>query len=528
MDNYFSLSKISFEQFEKENELLKELEELKKSSLGFKLEKFKGKQATKEAIEERKKLSEQNFWNFDKFYFPDIMYEDFAQPNKMLKDIVANATKSGCHIFIGPRKHGKTVTAKKLLIWLLLTGKINTAGIYSETILKSSKILKSIFFILNQNPKILQDYKFEVINANADEFQIKMLDGQEKPIRTCAAFSEGRSLRGYTDLFGRPQFLLGDDVETLESAFSNSAVEHRINKLSEAFHSLNQNGCFIILANDFINTSAIHRLRLQHEQNLLPDDWKVYTYKAWDKNKPLWSQRFKVKSEQALKNILKPLSESDWQANYQNNPIPPDGDFFRREDYKEYFLLPKDARGIIYCDPNLSKKGKGNTTAIVPLLYSPSSDCYFIPEVVCKSFSDSNQLLNALFILKSNHQIVGIAFDGNVSQESTWSQHIKNYCRINQTPFPHIEYKRYKVNDLAKNIQLAFAEGKIKFAEGFSKSKDGEIFLTQLYSFTGTKREGADDDAPDALICAFEFIHERRLVKSVNQPVRGFKDYYQF
>lgn len=527
MMDKFSISKYSMEQFIKNNELQKELEELKKSSLGFKIDEFKGNDLTKKSIEERKRLSTLSFWNFDKFYFPEILYEDFALPNKMLKDIVTSSTKPGFYIFLGPRKHGKTVTAKKLLLWLLLTGRVNTAGVYSETIFKSSKILKNIFLILSQNTKILQDYKFEVITANSDEFQIKMLDGQNNSIRTLAAFSEGRSLRGYSDIFSRPQFLLGDDVETLESSFSSSAVEQRVMKLSEAFHSLNKNGTFLILANDFINTSAVHQLRIQKENNLLPKDWEVFSYKAFNKI-PLWHQKFGKISEAQLKDILKPLSESDWQANFQNNPVPPDGDFFKRDLYSNYFQLPVDARGIIYCDPNLSKKSLGNTTAVVPLFYSPSTDSYYIPEVVCKSFSDSNALIDSVFNLKSSYKnIQGIAFDGNVTQESTWTQHVKNYCRLNSFPFPHIEYKRYRVNDLAKNLQLAYADSRIKFAPDFSKTIDGERFLAQFFSFSGTKKDGGSDDAPDALICAFEFIHERKLVKQHNQPVKVFKDYYQ-
>lgn len=76
-------------------------------------------------------------------------------------------------------------------------------------------------------------------------------------------------------------------------------------------------------------------------------------------------------------------------------------------------------------------------------------------------------------------------------------------------------------------MQLAYAEGKIKFAPNFSKTVDGERFLFQFFAFAGTKKDGASDDAPDALICAFEFIHERRLVKRADQSVTVFKDYYQ-
>jgi len=524
----YSISKYLMDNFAKEVEEAKLLEEQKQLALGFQIDRFKGKEATKEAIAKRLAENKKSFWNFDKNYFPASLYTDYAGPNKMIEDIVSNGLNAGLHFFLGPRKHGKTVTAKKLLVHLLLTGKINIAGVYAETILKSSKILKDVFLIIAQNQRIQHDYNIEVINANSNEFQIKVI-GDEKPIKTCTAFSEGRSLRGYTALFGRPQFLIGDDIETLESSFAASAVELRIQKIAEAYHSLDSNGSFLILANDFLTSCAIHQIRLNHEQKLLPSDWNVYNYKAFDK-RPLWFNKFGKISESQLKEILKPMSESDWQANFQNNPVPPEGDFFKRSDYAEYNKLPADARGVIYCDPNLSKKGKGDTTAIVALTYSPALDKYFVADAICKSYADSNQLLDDQLNIKQNFasQIRAIAFDGHVTQESTWTQHIRNFCNIKQIPYPVIEYKKYKVDELAKNLQIAYSEKRILFPAGFSLSETGQRFLAQFFSFSG-KQAGNRDDAPDALISAFEFIHERKLGRASKSfaPI-VIKDFYEF
>jgi len=530
----FSRIELSFKDFEKEVEL-------KKLSLGINLTNFSGKDATKEASAKRRERSDNDYWYFDKTYFPPELYEDYGEPNVMLEKIVDVCRKAGIHIFIGPRGHGKTIEGKKLLIWLLVTGKIHVSGVYSEIILKASWLLLNIYLLMKENVRLRYDYKFEFVTANADAIRIKMLDGQQRPLRVCAAFSEGRSVKGFTELFGRPEFLLGDDIETLESSFTSGAVQLRMQKIQEAYHSLGNSGVFLILANDFNPASCIHQIRYEHENNLLPEHWHVYAYKAWSNIKTklqpkgaLWFKRFKATTEAALKKMLKPKDESDWQTGFQQNPTPPEGDFFKRSDYDEYVSLPHDVRGIIYCDPNLSKKGKGNTTAIPALLYSPSTNEYYIPMAVCRSFADSNKLLASIFTLKEyvtteakRSCIAGLAFDGNVTQESTWTQHIRNFCKITSQPFPHVEYKKYKVNDLAKNFQSAYAEGKVKFAPGFSKTVDGERFLVQFFSFSGVKKEGNDDDAPDSMICAFEFIHERKLIRQKQQPVKVIKDYYQ-
>jgi len=486
----------------------------------------------------RLKKAVKDFAYFDEVYFPPDCYSDYAEPNKMLKDIIKFSRSEGIHIFFGPRNHGKTVQGKKILVWLLLTGQVSIAGTYAETLNpKSYNILADVSNIIKNSPRIQYDFKPVLLEDNADQIQFKLKLSLNtfkqlprlKGFRYCAAFSQGRSVRGYTKEFGRPQFILGDDVETLESAFNTESNLQRIDKLVESYHSMIENSTFLIMANDFSTASALHQLKIQAEDNLLANNlFHFHTYSAWDdKNKkPLWPEKYPAKSESELKAILKPKDESDWNANYRNDPKPPEGIFFKRQYYKEYTSLPNDCRGVIYCDPNLSKKGKGDTTAIVPLLFSPKTNCYYVPMAVCRSFSDSNQLLDSILILKKqfSENISQIAFDGQVSQESTWTQLVRDYVLINKIPFPVIQYKSYKVDDLAKNLQMVYSESRIFFPPGFAKTPEGETFLFQFFSFAG-KKAGRKDDAPDAAICAFEFIHECSLHRE-SQPVTVIKDYY--
>lgn len=516
--DHFSLSRIKVDEFAESLQAQKQL---------LPVAAWNADQRRSQQVQKRLRQSAKSFFYFDRTYFTQDMYADgYAPPNAMLKKMAAVSAEPGIHIFFGPRKHGKTVNAKKLLIWALLNNRYNMAGVYSETLPKASNFLRDVILIIQQNQRLMYDYQPEFTEANADQFTLKVNSKYVKGgLKFCAAFSEGRSLRGYTRMFGRPQILFGDDIETLESAFNDQAVDMRINKLSEAYHSMAEKAVFIISANDFLTRCALHRVRMEYQEGLLGKDWKVYTYKAWD-DKPLWPKRYPAKSEAQLKTMLRPKSESDWQANFQQNPIPPEGFFFKSEHYTEYDLFPTDARGVIYCDPNLAKKSKGDTTAMVALTYSPKQNSYFVADAVCRSFSDANDLLNTVLDMKQRlSNIIGMAFDGNVTQESTWSNFIRNWCRIHKKPYPLIEFKRYHVDDIAKNCQAAYAESRIAFPLHFAKSKNGERFLGQLFGFSGKKANKADD-AADALICAFEYIHERRVVSYTKPVVKTVKDYY--
>lgn len=463
----------------------------------------------------RLKSAQNSFWSFSKIYFPPEMYSSgYSKTPKFHREIVKWAQEPGVHLIFGARKHGKTAKSKVVMSWLLLTGRCVLAGTYCETLLKSSNMLSDIADLIALNPRIMHDFKPEFLENNADQFTFR-LPHSPKP-RTCAAFSEGRSLRGYTRGFERPSFLLADDVETRESSMSSGSVELRAKKLQEAFTSLESTGTILIMANDFDEKSALHQIRVEFEQGILPPHWKVHVREAWSGNKPLWKERFPAKTEYELRNMLAPADEAEWQAEYQQSPQPPSGDFFLREHYREWSAIPADAKGVMYTDPNLSFKSKGDSTAIVGVVYSPIEDKFYVlPDVVCRSFADSNKLLDScLDIYTSNRsKIAQLGFDGNVSQESSWRQHVRNWQFKRKAPFPRISFCRYQTDVLAKNCQGAYSEGRVLFPPEFGFLDDGKRALSQLWGFGGKNKNKADD-FPDALICCFELLHEAKIARA--------------
>ena len=184
-----------------------------------------------------------------------------------------------------------------------------------------------------------------------------------------------------------------------------------------------------------------------------------------------------------------------------------EGLIFKRDFYQEYDSIPPDARGVIYCDPNLAKKAKGDTTAIFKLLYAPSTGRYYVANCICRSYSDAQELVRDVLSLRSdNARIIG--FDGNYGQESHWGDHIQQYRKQHNIPPFRVDFKRYNVDTLAKSAQWMWGDGLILFPRGFEKTEMGQEALSQIYTFCGKKntKTGMKDDAPDALICAIELL----------------------
>jgi hypothetical protein len=290
---------------------------------------------------------------------------------------------------------------------------------------------------------------------------------------------------------------------------------------------MSEKGSLVVLGNNFDVKCAFNRLLIEQYEGTLSPNWKVKVFKAW-KNKPLWKERYPAKNEAELMRMLKPKDMSEWLADFQQEPTPPDGFLFQRlNPIPLWNTIPEDARGVLYCDPNLSKKGKGDSTAIIPLLYSPKYDLYYIPDLVCHSFYDSDMLLNE-YLKRRTQYIRYCGFDGNVSQESTWTNNIRHWCRNNKKPFPTVFYKRYKVDELSKNAAMAWNSGKVLLPPWITSTKDGQSFLSQLFSFRG-KKANLKDDGPDGFVSAFELLHEMHLgQRTSSNRVSVITDFYNF
>lgn len=238
----------------------------------------------------------------------------------------------------------------------------------------------------------------------------------------------------------------------------------------------------------------------------------IYDFLDNNKNITLIQSTYKDNEylEDSIKNVienLKNINSNDYNIYALGQRGEASGYLFKSFKTKFYTDLPSDIRGVIYCDPNLAKKGQGDTTGLIKLYYSNHTQNYYVTDFICRSFSDTNELIDKVLAMKSdNCRIIG--FDGNVSQESTWDMHVQNYARIKQIPAPIIQFKKYKVDELSKNAEVLYSSSRILFNPELRFTDDGKRAFAQIYGFQGKKNSKEKDDAPDALICGIELIYD--------------------
>lgn len=514
------------EKYSKSAEILQGLEDIKheNESLARELEiqrllepvePFSAPERTEDATKKRIKRALEDFWYFDSVYFPEEMYQAYARPGWFHHELfdIAQQRDGKAHVIAGPRDSAKTGTYKKILVWYFLNGAMRYVGVGSSTLGPATDTVRDIRNYLMSNPRILHDFDLLWGETSEERLYAKSIYNSRGTFMD--AISEERSTRGrQRNFFLRYEFIYVTDLENRESSLTPDSIEKRLDRLDEMRTSLAESGVLIWEGNNFDARTAMNQLKQEDEKGILSENYVFHCYPAWEENREepcIWNERYPAQTEQDLKRLMQPKDNHDWDGNFQQNPTVKSGDIFPDTHYREWIDFPPDIKAVLYTDPNLAKKSKGDQTAIICYGFSPKEQRYYIPALLLRSFSDSNDLLDEfirILVEQSKRcQIITQGFDGNVTQESTWTNNVRHYSQTKGAPFPHLEYKHYNVDDITKNCQAEWANDRILFPPGFAHTQTGAAALQQIFGFRG-KKANNPDDAPDALICAHELLQE--------------------
>lgn len=493
------------------------------------------KESTPAARKSRREAAAADFATFDALYFPPEMYAaDYSEPNAFHAFIAECCGRGAKHVdlILGPNGVAKSATIYKWDIWAALTGRKHFIAYAGETLDSPRSIIRAIDSYLRENARIQADFPdLEFLYASSEYMHVRTKLNPKGTV--FIPLSTDRSARGkLVNLTERPDVIHIEDLENRTSSMTSEAVKQRRDRIEEMRNALAPHGNVTITANNFDERSLANRLKTAYEEGTLDEKFSVHVFPAWGKYRqkngrfslhrgtrhaPLWPERFPAKSEAELRLMMGISSEEDWQGGQQQQPIKPQGDFFLRKHYHTYDSLGGNIVGVTYVDPNLAKKSKGDRTCIGALLYSFETSKLYAYGMRYRSYADSNVLLDDLVALWKRMRadgitIIGAGMDGNVNQESHWSQHVANYAALREIFMPLIVFKHYTVDNIAKFAQSYWVADIVHMPGEWEYPEEEKLFRDDLHSFTGRKLPGVKDDGPDWLVCSVQFMVEQGIV----------------
>lgn len=102
------------------------------------------------------------------------------------------------------------------------------------------------------------------------------------------------------------------------------------------------------------------------------DEWTILELPAMKDGAALWPEWYPIETLERIKSVL---PARQWNALYQQNPIPEDGDFFKREWWHWYAKAPKHLNVYITHDDGVTD-GDGDPTEIYVWGVDPDDNVY--------------------------------------------------------------------------------------------------------------------------------------------------------
>jgi len=309
--------------------------------------------------------------------------------------------------------------------------------------------------------------------------------------------SRGESLRGVIHESHRPDLVICDDIEDLDSV---QTVEAR-NKTYDWFNrdiipigSSNSNTKFIIISNLLHEDCLVRRLRDEIIQ-----DGRTGLYKEYpllDKNNNcLWPAMFPTSESIEVKRKF--VGERVWEQEYLLHILDINSQIFRAEDFRYYDKLPLCDREIrfelnaVSIDPAFSEKESADCTAMVigkVYIRNGKREIYILPFPVNEKM-DPMKIIDRAKILAAS---LGDKYETLFYVENTAAQIILSKSLIKEG----LRADEFKTGGMSKYERMLMASSWIK--EGrvlFPKTGCKQLIKQVIYLGKG------HDDLADALSC---------------------------
>ncbi len=339
-----------------------------------------------------------------------------------------------------------------------------------------------------------------------------------------SAASNEQSIRGIRHLQSRPDVIIADDVEDLQSVRTQEGRNKTYNWFKgDVIPAGETNTKMIIVGNLLHEDSLLRRLQQEIKESKLSGIYREFPLIDAN-NKPLWPDKFPTEKE-IKKEKKKVGNEIAWQREYMLTIIPESDRIIQNEWIKYYDVLPEEkldfefryaATGI---DPAISEKETADYTAMVSAKvfgYGENMQIYILPYPVNKRLS----------FLKSTKRAEEISERlGNGRKTKLFVEDV-GYQKAFIETLKREHYPAMGVPNLGrdKRARLITVSPALENGMVFFPMKGAETLISQLFGFGVEKH----DDLVDAFsILIGEILKDKRQrarlfrpeIKPENKPI---------
>ncbi len=316
----------------------------------------------------RVKLAQESLYWFFHLYFSDHAKFPTADFQKEMYGLLENPTVKQL-VMVAFRSSGKsTIATLAYPIWAIL-GKPQTkfALILSQTQPLAKLHLQNIKRTFESNELLRSD--FGPLNEMSDEWGSMSLTLPKFDARISAASSD-QSIRGLKYGSHRPDLIIADDVEDMQSVQTQESRDRTFNWfVSEVIPAGDQNAKIVNIGNLLHEDSLLMRLKERIENKSLKGEYREYPI-IDSTGKILWEGKY-PNQEAIDEQRQKIIDERSWLREFCLKIVPDQKQIIMPEWIKTYDTLPPQNKENEYLntfigvDLAISEKASADCTAIV-------------------------------------------------------------------------------------------------------------------------------------------------------------------
>ncbi len=471
----------------------------------------------------RKALARKNFYWFFYIYFGNYTSYKIADFQREIFALIDNPRNKTVTI-VAFRGSGKsTIVSLASPIWAMLgTPQKKFMLLISQTQQLARQILTNIRYEFEHNDTLIKD--FGPFSEVADEWRANSLVVSQYSARI-TAISANESIRGLRHKQYRPDWIVADDVEDLESVKTKEGRDKIWGWLTGEVIPIGDSETKMIFVGNLLHEDS---LMMRLKQNIESGEMRgIYrSYPFMNNGYVLWRAKFPTQKE--IKGLRSKVpSESAWYREYLLKIIADEDRIVQRDWIHYYELLPKNldrnawfiSMGV---DLAISEKDTADFTSIIPAIatgFGRELTTYILPFIVNKrlTFPETIQEIKALSDqIQMMYKRQPVVFVENVGYQLSVVQ---------QLSVEHIFAERVDIGGQDKRTRLNVTTSYLKAGKILFPKYGAIDLINQLVNFGIEKH----DDLVDAFsILISEVIkRDRPTSEPPNEPPRPLPPIYR-